>query len=45
VWFPNIVGRVVDDGVDWDEMEQLLVLSYCVLAPKKLAALVDPAGR
>jgi hypothetical protein len=27
-------------AVDWDEMAELLTDSYCVLAPKKLAALV-----
>jgi hypothetical protein len=28
-------------GVDWDEVAELLPESYCVLAPKKLAALVS----
>jgi hypothetical protein len=37
-WFPNIVGMVVDRGVDWNEVAQLLTASYCALAPKKLAA-------
>ncbi|NRF67350.1 MmcQ/YjbR family DNA-binding protein [Aquincola sp. S2] len=41
VWFPNIAGRVVDERIDWDEVEQLLIDSYGVLAPKKLAAMVD----
>ena len=40
-WFPNIVGLVLDDRTDWDEVRELLTESYCVLAPKKLVALVD----
>ena len=41
VWFPNIAGLLLDDSVDWDGVESLLTLSYCVLAPKKLDALID----
>jgi predicted DNA-binding protein (MmcQ/YjbR family) len=41
-WGPNVVGMVLDDGVDWDEVAELLTESYRVLAPKKLAELVDP---
>jgi hypothetical protein len=41
VWFPNIIGMVLDARVDWDEVESLVTESYCVLAPKKLVALVD----
>ncbi len=40
-WGPNVVGMVLADGVDWDEVAELLVDSYCVMAPKKLAARVD----
>jgi hypothetical protein len=40
VWFPDIVGMVLDGGVDWDEVAELLTESYCVLAPKKLVKLV-----
>jgi hypothetical protein len=32
---------VLDANTDWDEVAALLTRSYCVLAPKKLAALVD----
>jgi hypothetical protein len=36
---------VLDDDVDWDEVAELLTESYCLLAPKKLVALVDrPTG-
>jgi hypothetical protein len=41
VWWPNIVGLVIDANTDWDEVAALLTKSYRVLAPKKLAALVD----
>lgn len=41
VWWPNIAGMVIDATVDWDEVASLLVRSYCVLAPKKLVALID----
>lgn len=41
VWFANIVGLALDDGTDWDEVADLLAESYCVLAPKKLAARVE----
>ncbi len=40
-WAPNVVGMVLDDGVDWDEVSELLTESYCVMAPKKLVAQVD----
>jgi hypothetical protein len=40
-WFANIVGRVIDGHVDWDEVADLLTESYCTLAPKKLVALID----
>jgi len=38
VWFAN---AVVDTDSDWDEIAELIVASYCVLAPRKLAQLVD----
>lgn len=41
VWCPNIVGLVFGANTDWDEVAALLTKSYCVLAPTKLAALVD----
>jgi hypothetical protein len=44
-WWSDIVGMVLDDEVDWDEVGELLTDSYCALAPKKLAALVDRPGR
>lgn len=43
VWFPNIVGIIIDTQTDWDDVTALMIESYCVLAPKKLAALVERA--
>jgi predicted DNA-binding protein (MmcQ/YjbR family) len=42
VWFPDIVGMALGDDVDWSEVEELVTSSYCVLAPRKLSALVEP---
>lgn len=40
-WGTNTVGMILDGDLDWDEVAELLTESYCVLAPKKLVALVD----
>jgi len=40
-WGRNAVGMVLDDGTDWEEVRELVTESYCLLAPKKLVALVD----
>jgi hypothetical protein len=40
-WFPDIVGTSLGGDTDWYEVASLLTRSYCLLAPKKLAALVD----
>jgi hypothetical protein len=40
-WFRDIVGMVLDRDVDWEAVGELVTQSYCVMAPKKLAALVD----
>jgi hypothetical protein len=40
-WGSNVVGVVLTADTDWDEVGELLTDSYCVLAPKKLVALVD----
>jgi len=40
-WGDDVVGVVLDDDVDWDEVAELLTESYRVLAPKRLAARVD----
>jgi hypothetical protein len=41
VWFPNIVGMAIEAATDWDDVTALVIESYCVLAPKKLAERVD----
>jgi hypothetical protein len=40
VWFRDIVGLVLTDATDWDEVAELVTESYCTLAPQKLAAAV-----
>lgn len=40
-WFADIFGLAIDEATDWDEVENLLVQSYCLLAPKRLRAKVD----
>ena len=32
---------ILDAAVDWDEVTELLTESYCLLAPKSLAARVE----
>jgi hypothetical protein len=43
-WGRDVVGMVLDGATDWTEVAELLTESYCVLAPKKLVALVDRPG-
>ena len=40
-WGRDAVGLVLDDATDWDEVGELMTESYCLLAPKKLVALVE----
>ncbi|MFG1653126.1 MmcQ/YjbR family DNA-binding protein [Micromonospora sp. NPDC049275] len=40
-WSPNVLGMILDEATDWAEVGELLTESYCVQAPKRLAALVD----
>jgi hypothetical protein len=40
-WGRDVLGIVITSDVDWTEIRELLTESYCVMAPKKLAALVD----
>ncbi|GGU16380.1 MmcQ/YjbR family DNA-binding protein [Lentzea flava] len=39
-WAANVVGLVLDDDTDWGEVEELLVESYLVTAPRRLRELV-----
>jgi len=43
-WGDDVVGMVLDAGVDWTEVAELVTESYCALAPKKLVALVGRPG-
>lgn len=40
-WGRDAMGMVLDHATDWDEVRELLIESFCVLAPQKLIALVD----
>ncbi len=39
-WRPDIVGRFLAERDDWRDIAKLVTASYCLLAPKKLAAAV-----
>jgi hypothetical protein len=39
-WWTDLVGVVLDTRVDWHEVGELLVDSYCVLAPKRFVQLL-----
>jgi len=41
VWWPDIVGLELGPDTDWDEVAELITESYRLLAPKRLAALVE----
>ena len=38
------IGVLLGDHTDWDEIRELVTESYRILAPKKLAALLDDGG-
>jgi predicted DNA-binding protein (MmcQ/YjbR family) len=40
-WSGTIVGVVLDDATDWDEVAELVTESYRFCAPQKLARLLD----
>ena len=40
-WGRDALGMVLDAETDWEEVRELVLESFCVLAPKKLIALVD----
>jgi hypothetical protein len=41
VWFPDIVGMALEDDVDRGEVAELVTESYCALAPRRSAELVQ----
>lgn len=44
-WGRNVVGLELDDETDWEELGELLIESYCLQAPGRLAALVHRPPR
>ena len=40
-WGRNVVGLVLDDDTDWEELTELLTDSYCLQAPARLAEQVS----
>lgn len=43
-WGSNVVGLVLDERTDWEELAELLTDSYCVQAPQHLVSLVNRPG-
>ncbi len=39
-WGRDAIGMVLDETTDWDEVRELVTESYCMMAPRKLVALV-----
>jgi len=39
-WGGNVVGLILDDNSDWEELAELLTDSYCIQAPARLATKV-----
>ena len=44
-WGGDVVGLVLDDDTDWDEVAELLTDSYCLRAPAHLAEQVPRPPR
>mgnify|MGYP000449774824 CR=1 FL=1 len=40
-WGRDAMGIVLDEATDWDEVRELLTESFCVMAPKRIAAQVE----
>ena len=40
-WGRDVVGLVLDDDTDWDEVEELITDSYREMAPRKLVSRLD----
>jgi hypothetical protein len=39
-WGGNVVGMLLDDATDWEELAECLTDSYCLQAPARLVDLV-----
>jgi len=44
-WGRDVVGLVLDDDTDWDEVEELVTDSYRELAPRKLVDRLEQGAR
>ncbi|MEO9325456.1 MmcQ/YjbR family DNA-binding protein [Nocardioides sp. C4-1] len=44
-WAPGVVGLLLGDDTDWDEVGELVAESYRVLAPARLVRLLDERSR
>jgi hypothetical protein len=42
-WSPTVVGMVLDDSTDWDEVAELVTESYRFCAPQMLVRRLDAA--
>ena len=40
-WGVNVIGLLLDEDTDWEELAEMLVDSYCLQAPEHLAAQVE----
>lgn len=40
-WGHNVVGLLLDDDTDWEELAELLTDSYCLQAPERLVRTVS----
>lgn len=40
-WGGNVVGLLLDEHTDWQELAEMLTDSYCLQAPARLAGLVS----
>nr|WP_231747451.1 MmcQ/YjbR family DNA-binding protein [Auraticoccus cholistanensis] len=43
-WGDNVVGLLLDERTDWDELAELLTDSYCLQAPRRLSEQVCRPG-
>ncbi|NLG23383.1 MAG: MmcQ/YjbR family DNA-binding protein [Actinomycetales bacterium] len=45
-WGRNVVGVIIDEDTDFEDLEEMLIESYCLQAPARLVAQLDlpPAG-
>jgi hypothetical protein len=40
-WSPTVIGMVIDEATDWDEVAELVTESYRFCAPQKLVRQLD----